>query len=33
MFVIQNTAEAVKAYFLERLISFYTDREIITFYK
>ena len=33
MFVIQNTAEAVKAYFLERLISFYKDREIITFYK
>ena len=33
MFVIQNTAEAVKAYFLERLISFYTEREITTFYK
>jgi release factor glutamine methyltransferase len=33
MFVIQNTAEAVKAYFLERLISFYTEREISTIYK
>lgn len=33
MFVIQNTAEAVKVYFLERLISFYTEREITTFYK
>jgi release factor glutamine methyltransferase len=33
MFVIQNTADAVKTYFLERLISFYTEREITTFYK
>lgn len=33
MFVIQNTAEAVKMYFLERLISFYSEREITTFYK
>jgi release factor glutamine methyltransferase len=33
MFVIKNTAEAVKMYFLERLNSFYSEREISTFYK
>ncbi len=33
MFVIQNTAEAVKGYFLERLISLYSERELTTFYK
>ena len=33
MFVLQNTAEAVKAYFLERLIHQFTEREILMFYK
>ena len=33
MFVTQNTAEAVKTYFLERLIPYFTEREINTFYK
>ena len=33
MFVIQNTAEAVKAYFSERLQSQYSEREIVFFYK
>jgi len=33
MFVAQNTAEAVKAYFLERLNTLYSDREIVTFWK
>jgi len=33
MFVTQNTAEAVKTYFSERLIPFFTEREINTFYK
>lgn len=33
MFVLQNTAEAVKAYFLERLIHQFPEREILMFYK
>ena len=33
MFVIQNTAEAVKSYFFERLNTFFSEREISTFYK
>lgn len=33
MFVIQNTAEAVKSYFLERLNSIFSEREITFFYK
>ena len=33
MFVIQNTAEAVKSYFVERLNSNYSEREITFFYK
>ena len=33
MFVTQNTAEAVKTYFSERLIPYFTEREINTFYK
>ena len=33
MFVIQNTAEAVKSYFFERLKETFTEREIATFYK
>ncbi len=33
MFVIENTAEAVKSYFLERLNSSFSEREISFFYK
>jgi release factor glutamine methyltransferase len=33
MFVIQNTAEAVKSYFIDRLNQLFSEREIVTFYK
>lgn len=33
MFLIQNTAEAVKAYYNERLQNQYSEREIVFFYK